>query len=200
MSRSVRGYLFSSERVIERYYPRLTDSLNNSPLTIITFQRLTMNIETLLAIAPFSWGAIGASILCGAIVGLERQLRGKPVGIRTSSLIVLGTYVFVAVSMLAATDNTDPSRIIGQVVTGIGFLGAGVMLAKEGAVVGVTSASTIWSLAAVGVCIAVVDSVVAIKLSIVIVAILYGVDLLEEYSSVFTRGVHTKYNNWRKTR
>ena len=116
-----------------------------------------MNIEILLAIAPFSWGAIGASILCGAIVGLERQLRGKPVGIRTSSLIVLGTYVFVAVSMLAATDNTDPSRIIGQVVTGIGFLGAGVMLAKEGAVVGVTSASTIWSLAAVGVCIAVVD-------------------------------------------
>ena len=159
-----------------------------------------MNIEILLAIAPFSWGAIGASILCGAIVGLERQLRGKPVGIRTSSLIVLGTYVFVAVSMLAATDNTDPSRIIGQVVTGIGFLGAGVMLAKEGAVVGVTSASTIWSLAAVGVCIAVVDSVVAIKLSTVIVAILYGVDLLEEYSSVFTRGVHTKYNNWRKTR
>ena len=85
-------------------------------------------------------------------------------------------------------------------VTGIGFLGAGVMLAREGVVVGVTSASTIWSLAAIGVCIAVVDSVVAVKLSIVIVAILYGVDLLEEYSSVFTRGVHTKYNNWRKTR
>ncbi len=141
---------------------------------------------------------MGTSILCGGIIGLERQLRGKPVGIRTSSLIVLGTYVFIASSMIIATDISDPSRIIGQVVTGIGFLGAGVMLAKEGVVVGVTSAATIWALAAVGVCIAVIDSLVAIKMSLLIVAILHGVDVLEEYSSTFTRGVHSKYSNWRK--
>lgn len=112
-----------------------------------------MNVESLLSVAPFSWSAIGTSILCGAVVGFERQLRGKPVGIRTSSLIVLGTYIFIVSSIHVATDMTDPSRIIGQVVTGIGFLGAGVMLAKEGVVVGVTSAATIWALAAVGVCI-----------------------------------------------
>ncbi len=156
-----------------------------------------MNIESLFSITPFSWTAIGSSILCGAIIGFERQLRGKPVGIRTSSLIVLGTYIFIASSVLVATDMSDPSRIIGQVVTGIGFLGAGVMLAKEGVVVGVTSAATIWGLAAVGVCIAVIDSVVAIKLSIVMVAILYGVDAFEEYSSVLTRGAHSKFSNWR---
>ncbi|MFT5709607.1 MAG: putative Mg2+ transporter-C (MgtC) family protein [Halioglobus sp.] len=156
-----------------------------------------MNIESLLSITPFSWTAIGTSILCGSIIGFERQLRGKPVGIRTSSLIVLGTYIFVASSALVATSMSDPSRIIGQVVTGIGFLGAGVMLAKEGVVVGVTSAATIWGLAAVGVCIAVIDSFVAIKLSVVMVAILYGVDALEDYSSALTRGVHSKFSHWR---
>jgi putative Mg2+ transporter-C (MgtC) family protein len=151
----------------------------------------------LLSIEPLHWQAIGLSILCGTIVGLERQLRGKPVGIRTSSLIVLGTYIYIAISMHVANDVSDPSRIIGQVITGIGFLGAGVMLAKEGVVVGVTSAATIWVLAAVGVCIAITESSVAIKLALVIVAILYGVDLLEEYSTAFTRGVHTKYSDWR---
>ena len=51
-----------------------------------------MTLHELLSIEPFSWSSIGASVLCGTLIGLERQLRGKPVGIRTSSLIVLGTY------------------------------------------------------------------------------------------------------------
>jgi putative Mg2+ transporter-C (MgtC) family protein len=65
------------------------------------------------------------------------------VGIRTLPLIILGTYIFFTSSMYVATDISDPSRIIGQVVTGVGFLGVRVMLAKEGIVVSVTSASTI---------------------------------------------------------
>lgn len=157
-----------------------------------------MNLDAWVAIDPFRWRELGCAVLCGLIIGLERQLRGKPVGIRTSSLIVLGTYIFITASMAVATSVSDPSRIIGQVVTGIGFLGAGVMLAKEGVVVGVTSAAAIWALAEIGVCIAVVDPFVGIKLSLLVVAILYGVDLLEEYSSLFTRGVHTKYRNWRR--
>ena len=153
--------------------------------------------DLLFSIQPYSWTSICISVLCGSIIGLERQLRGKPVGIRTSSLIVLGTYIFIASSTLISNEVTDSSRIIGQVVTGIGFLGAGVMLAKDGAVVGVTSAATIWVLASIGVCIAVVDPFVSIKLSILVVVILYGVDLLEDYSSVFTRGVHAKYTKWK---
>lgn len=156
-----------------------------------------MNIESFFSIDPFSWASIGTAVFCGSLVGFERQLRGKPVGIRTSSLIVLGTYIFIAASMLVATNVSDPSRIIGQVVTGIGFLGAGVMLAKEGVVVGVTSAATIWTLAAIGVCIAVIDALVAIKLSILVVMILSGVDYLEEYSTHFTKGVHSKFKDWR---
>jgi putative Mg2+ transporter-C (MgtC) family protein len=151
----------------------------------------------LLSIEPFAWSRIGACLLCAGIIGIERQLRGKPVGIRTSALIVLGTYVFVTTSMSLNNEFTDSSRIIGQVVTGVGFLGAGVMLAKDGMVVGVTSAATIWALAAVGVCLAVTSEFVAVKLSLVVVGILYGVDLLEDYSALFSRGVHSKYNNWR---
>lgn len=157
-----------------------------------------MDLASFLSVAPYRWGSIGSCILCGLIVGLERQLRGKAIGIRTSSLIVLGTYVFIASSMAVATEVSDPSRIIGQVVTGIGFIGAGVMMSKEGVVVGVTSAATIWALASIGVCIAVVSPLDAIKLSLIVVAILYGVDTLEEYSSAFTRGVHSKITTWRK--
>ena len=153
-----------------------------------------MTLDNVLSIEPFSWMSIAAAIICGGIVGLERQLRGKPVGIRTSALIVLG----ITSALLIENDVTDTSRIIGQVVTGIGFLGAGVMLAKDGAVVGVTSAATIWVLAAIGVCIAVVHWFVALKLSVLVVLILVGVDLLEDYSSYFTRGVHSKYTKWRR--
>ncbi len=157
-----------------------------------------MNIDNIFSIEPFGWSCIFASFFCGALIGLERQLRGKPVGIRTSSLIVLGTYFFVTAALLVNNDMSDPSRIIGQIVTGVGFLGAGVMMTKEDVVVGVTSAATIWSLAAIGVCISVVGPLVAIKLSLIVVVILYGVDLLEVYSSALTRGVHSTYSKWRK--
>ncbi len=157
-----------------------------------------MNLTTILSIDPLSWASIETALFCGGIIGLERQLRGKPVGIRTSSLIVLGTYLFIATSAIAASETGDPSRVIGQVVTGVGFLGAGVMLARDGIVMGVTSAATIWSLAAIGVCISVIGEPVAIKLSLVVVAILYGVDLLERHSTSFTRGVHTKFSDWKR--
>lgn len=155
-------------------------------------------LTNFFSIDPFTWQALGSTIICGTAIGLDRQYRGKPAGVRTSILIVLGTYLFVSISMLVATDISDPSRIIGQVVTGIGFLGAGVILAKEGLIIGVTSAATIWALAAIGVCIALIGEAVAIKLSFIVVAILSGVDLLEVFSSKLTQGVHARYNNWRK--
>lgn len=155
-----------------------------------------MNIAQLIDITPFSWNSIGASVFCGTIIGLERQLRGKPVGIRTASLIVLGTYLFLSTAFLLKGDIVDPSRVVGQVITGIGFLGAGVMLAKEGSVVGVTSAASIWVLAALGVMIACDYQVQALKLSLIVVGILYGVDVLEENTKVFSRGVHSSIKRY----
>lgn len=158
-------------------------------------------------ISPLSWQAIGITLLSGSIVGLERQLRGKPAGIRTSILITLGTYLFVALSLplghsvvdpgrLMGQVVTDPSRIIGQVVTGIGFLGAGVMLTREGIVVGVTSAATIWVLAAIGVATGLGHYQVAIWLSVVVVAVLTGVDMLENASAALRCGVHRTTKDW----
>ena len=152
--------------------------------------------HTIVAIEPLGWQELLTALCCGFIIGLERQLRGKPAGIRTSILIILGTYVFIAISMSVNSEMTDPSRIIGQVITGVGFLGAGVMLSRDGMVLGVTSAATIWVLAAIGVCIGVGHDLVAIKLSLLVVAVLVGVGVLESSSSSMRRGVHRTYNEW----
>lgn len=151
-------------------------------------------------LGPYSWNGIGTALLCGAIVGLERQIRGKPVGIRTAALIILGTYLFLVGGSSAVGESGDPSRVIGQIITGIGFLGAGVMLARDGVVVGVTSAATIWTLAAIGIAVGLGMYGVGIVLSLVIVGVLLGVDLLEDTFQSLTRGVHRKYSGWRRSR
>lgn len=139
--------------------------------------------------APF-WLSIGMSALCGGIIGLERQLRGKPAGIRTSILICLGTTIFIHLGALAGP-GTDPSRVLGQVITGIGFLGAGVIISREGTITGVTTASVVWVLAAVGATIGLGHYAGAIALSLVTVIVLWVMDYLEErVSATFGRGAH----------
>jgi putative Mg2+ transporter-C (MgtC) family protein len=133
---------------------------------------------------PAFWLRLGTAILCGGIVGLERQLRGKAAGIRTSILICLGTALFVALGASFSGERVDPTRVLGQVVSGIGFLGGGVILAREGVVVGVTSAAVIWVLAALGALIGLGHLLAALVLTLVTVGLLIGVELLE---SVFRR-------------
>jgi putative Mg2+ transporter-C (MgtC) family protein len=130
------------------------------------------------------WFRLGTAILCGGIIGLERQLRGKAAGIRTSILICLGTELFVSLGASFSGSGVDPTRVLAQVVTGIGFLGGGVILAREGLVVGVTSAAVIWVLAALGSLIGLGHLVAAIILTLITVGLLIGVELLE---SVFRR-------------
>jgi len=124
------------------------------------------------------------SVLCGGIVGLERQLRGKAIGIRTSILICLGTQVFVGLGMAMSNDMADSTRVLGQIVTGVGFLGAGVIMSKGGEVTGVTSASVVWILAAIGSTIGAGRLLSAITLAVLTVAILIGARFLE---SIFIR-------------
>jgi putative Mg2+ transporter-C (MgtC) family protein len=143
-------------------------------------------------IAPLRIEGIVTAIICGLIIGLERQLAGKPTGIRTCSLICLGTYVFVTASQLIQGNNIDPGRIVGQVITGIGFIGAGVILTRQGVVMGITSAAVIWILAGVGVLIGFGQYAASILLSIITVAILIGVNLLEKTFVALRRGVHAK--------
>lgn len=146
----------------------------------------------LLDIAPLDWASITTALLCGAIIGFERQLSGKPAGIRTSIMICLGTYLFVVAGTSLIGDSVDPSRIIGQVVTGIGFLGAGVILSREGIVIGVTSAAVIWVLAGIGVMVGLRNFHAAITLSVISVGVLVGVNILEHSFLALQRGVHGK--------
>lgn len=150
------------------------------------------------SIAPLSWSGLVTTFLCGGIVGLERQLCGKPAGIRTSTLICMGTYVFVVVGIFLAGETGDPSRVIGQVITGIGFLGAGVILTREGSVLGVTSAATIWVLAAIGVLAGGGRHGAAIIVALLTVGILVGVNILESAFVGLQRGVHVRIKSLRR--
>jgi putative Mg2+ transporter-C (MgtC) family protein len=84
--------------------------------------------------------------LLGGLIGLEREVRGYPAGIRTLALVALGACLFTDISRLLGGDD----RVAAQVVTGIGFLGAGVIFREGYTVKGITTAATIWAAAAIG--------------------------------------------------
>lgn len=88
------------------------------------------------------------SIILGFLIGLERESSGKDIGIRTSSLISLGSTLFCLIS--STLTQGDPTRIVGQIITGVGFIGAGLIFRSENNIHGLTTATTIWCTAAVG--------------------------------------------------
>ena len=87
----------------------------------------------------------------GAAVGLEREYRQKPAGLRTNILIAVGSALFTVISLTMTAGTGDPSRVAGQIVTGIGFLGGGAIMRNRDTVHGMTTAATIWVNAAIGV-------------------------------------------------
>jgi putative Mg2+ transporter-C (MgtC) family protein len=91
-------------------------------------------------------GRLALAGLLGAVIGLERELRGHPAGIRTMSLVTLGACLFTEVSLLIGAHD----RIAAQIVTGIGFLGAGVIFREGTGIKGITTAATVWGAAAIG--------------------------------------------------
>ena len=114
----------------------------------------------------------------GAVVGLERQLKKRPAGLRTHMLVCLGAAIFTTVG-LALEPNT--SRIAEAIVTGIGFLGAGAIIAQGGRVRGITSAATLWAVAGLGL----VVGVGAYVIAVVITAMIFGtlmIDRIKRFS------------------
>jgi putative Mg2+ transporter-C (MgtC) family protein len=91
-----------------------------------------------------------AAVGCGILVGGERQRREKPAGLRTLSLVCLGSAIFTMASFAFTTTTGDSGRVAAQIVTGIGFLGAGVILHGRRMVSGVTTAAIIWVAASIG--------------------------------------------------
>ncbi len=95
---------------------------------------------------------LAAAMLAGGLIGLERELSNKSAGLKTNMLVSIGAciYVLINLSLVESQGAGDPTRIIGQIVTGIGFLGGGVILHRGLNVHGLTTAATIWCSAAVG--------------------------------------------------
>ncbi len=143
-------------------------------------------------LSPVFWKLIGAAALCGGIVGLERQVMGKPAGVRTSILVCLGAAVFVHLGASVSGPVADPARVLSQLVAGVGFLGAGVMFSRRGVVNGVTTAAVIWVLAAIGAAVGFGYHAGAVTLAVMTVALLVGIDLLESSIKWLARGVHTQ--------
>lgn len=122
-----------------------------------------------------------ATVLGGAI-GLEREIAGKPAGLRTNILICVGAALFMHLSIYVAEIGYSPdghpygdtTRIAAQIVSGIGFLGAGAILHAHGAVVGLTTAATIWVVAAVGAAVGAGAYVEGVGTSILMILVLVG--------------------------
>jgi putative Mg2+ transporter-C (MgtC) family protein len=94
-------------------------------------------------------GNVVAAMLMGVALGLERQYRGHPAGLRTNALVCVGAAMFVSLSKLMG-DTNSPTRIASYVVSGIGFLGGGVIIREGFNVRGMNTAATLWCCAAVG--------------------------------------------------
>lgn len=136
------------------------------------------------------------AVLLGGAVGIERELKGKPAGLRTNILICMGAVLFTSLSVRLAQGRGDPGRLAAQILTGVGFIGAGTILHTRGAVTGLTSAATIWVVTAIGIALGSRAYVEAMGATVLVMLVLAGLGRFEEFlgrQSTTTRFiVHTR--------
>ncbi|OGN13374.1 MAG: hypothetical protein A3J47_00995 [Candidatus Yanofskybacteria bacterium RIFCSPHIGHO2_02_FULL_43_22] len=128
---------------------------------------------------------VAVAALLGAVVGFERELARKVAGIRTHALVCLASALFTSISVDAFKEyigsvGYDPSRIISNIIVGIGFIGAGAILRHGSKVEGTTTAASLWAIAAVGVTVGVGLFKEAIVITALIYAVLYIVWFIEQ--------------------
>jgi putative Mg2+ transporter-C (MgtC) family protein len=120
---------------------------------LIVFKLMNWLFESWHRLLPQPFGGILfalVALFCGGWVGIERERKEKPAGLRTMALVSLGSSVFTMVGYAFTSNTGDSGRVAAQIVTGIGFLGGGVLLRGPGGVEGTTTAATIWTVAAMG--------------------------------------------------
>jgi putative Mg2+ transporter-C (MgtC) family protein len=128
-------------------------------------------------------GKLAMAVVLGGAIGLERELKGKPAGLRTNILICMGAALITDVSIrLVGAEGAragDPARLAAQIVSGVGFLGAGTIMQGSGIVTGLTSAATIWVVAAIGITIGAGEYVEAAGAGILVTLVLAWLGRLE---------------------
>ncbi|HDO42169.1 MAG TPA: MgtC/SapB family protein [Candidatus Bathyarchaeota archaeon] len=118
------------------------------------------------------------AVILGMIVGFERELAHKPAGLRTHMLVCLGSCLFTVISLEFAA---DPARIASGIVAGIGFIGAGAIIAEPDRVVGITTAASLWMTAAIGLTIGVGNYVLAAVAVLLALLTLFSRALFKKY-------------------
>lgn len=127
------------------------------------------------------------SMVLGAMVGLERRQKGQIAGMRTFALICMGATLAMLVSiyipekLFGVTVNGDPGRIAAQVISGIGFLGAGAIIQMKGSVRGLTTAAGMWMTASIGLAVGAGMYVVAVAASVLIILVLTLLEICEKH-------------------
>jgi putative Mg2+ transporter-C (MgtC) family protein len=139
-------------------------------------------------------GKLALAVLLGGAIGLERELKGKPAGLRTNILICMGAALLTNVSMTMVMQNGsrigDPARLAAQIVSGVGFLGAGTIMQGSGMVTGLTSAATIWVVAAIGIAIGAGEYIAATGAGVLVAVVLAGLGRVEHTLRRVRRVVH----------
>ena len=146
---------------------------------------------------------LGVALVVGGIVGAERERHKKAVGLRTLILISMGSALFTIISLKLGKNNfgTDSSRIASTIVSGIGFLGAGVILEDRGRVTGLTTAATIWLVAALGMAAGAGEYLLSGAATILAIVVLMPLSRIEEFLEIANE--HRTYEitapvNWEK--
>ncbi len=128
---------------------------------------------------------LSLAVLLGGIIGFERELAGKPAGLRTNILICIGAALLMDVSTRIGLVNGvrvgDPGRIAAQIVSGVGFLGAGTIMQSQGMVTGLTSAATIWVVAAIGMTVGSGYYIEGVGAGLLVTFVLAGLGRLEHW-------------------
>ena len=119
------------------------------------------------------------ALILGAVVGLERERQERAAGLRTVTMVSLGACLFTIVGAYGFP-NTDPSRVAAQIVTGIGFLGAGTIFLRKDLVRGLTTAATIWTVAAIGMAAGTSQYIVAFFTTLLILSVLMVLKPIEK--------------------
>jgi putative Mg2+ transporter-C (MgtC) family protein len=127
---------------------------------------------------------LSLAVVLGGAIGLEREIAGKPAGLRTNILICMGAALLTDVSIGISTSDMgsrigDPGRLAAQIVTGIGFIGAGTIMQARGTITGLTTAATIWVVAAIGITVGAGHYLEAAGAGVLVTLVLAGLGSLE---------------------
>lgn len=133
------------------------------------------------------------SIFCGVLVGIERELNGKPAGIRTCGLVALSTCALCILTQLISPIFPDRGHIASNIVQGLGFLCAGTIFVSKDKVIGLTTAAAVWAVASIGMSIGFGQLRLALEITLLTISVMFGIGYIE-------RKVSTKIQVLKKRR